>query len=208
MGVEWTEEQIALLYIHYPTSRADELQTIIGRSIKSIYSKANALDIKKDPNYKSKMISWVGKNNSGMFKKGQQPFNKGKKWNDYMTPEGQERLKATTFKKGQLPHTNTFDGNITTRVDKDGRMYKNIRLSKAVWQKYHQYVWEQVNGKIPDGMLVVFKDKNTMNCNIENLELITRKENMERNTIHRYPKELISTIKILANVKSKLNSNQ
>jgi hypothetical protein len=208
MGVEWTEEQIALLYIHYPTSRADELQTIIGRSIKSIYSKANALDIKKDPNYKSKMISWVGKNNSGMFKKGQQPFNKGKKWNDYMTPEGQERLKATTFKKGQLPHTNTFDGNITTRVDKDGRMYKNIRLSKAVWQKYHQYVWEQVNGKIPEGMLVVFKDKNTMNCNINNLEIITRQENMARNTIQRYPKELISTIKILANVKSKLNSNQ
>ena len=207
MGVEWSETQIALLHQHYPTSRAEDLKKIIGKSIKSIYAKANVLGIKKDPQYKSDMIRWADKNR-GVFQKGNVPFNKGKKWSEYMSPEGRKRLEATTFKKGNINHKNTFDGNVTIRRDSRGYYYKQIRLSKSVWQKYHQYIWEQVNGKIPDGMLVVFKDKDTMNCNIENLELITRKENMVRNTIHRYPKELITTIRILANVKSKFNINQ
>ena len=207
MGVVWNEAQIALLHQHYPTSRAEDLKKIIGKSIKSIYAKANVLGIKKDPAYKSEMIRWADKNR-GVFQKGNVPFNKGKKWSEYMSPEGRKILEATQFKKGNINHKNTFDGNVTIRRDSRGYYYKQIRLSKSVWQKYHQYIWEQVNGKIPDGMLVVFKDKDTMNCNIENLELISRKENMERNTIHRYPKELITTIRILANVKSKFNINQ
>jgi len=207
VGLVWNEAQIALLHQHYPTSRAEDLKKIIGKSIKSIYAKANVLGIKKDPAYKSDMIRWADKNRS-VFQKGNIPFNKGKKWSEYMSPEGREILKATQFKKGNINHKNTFDGNVTIRRDSKGYYYKQIRLSKSVWQKYHQYIWEQVNGKIPDGMLVVFKDKDTMNCNIENLELISRKENMERNTIHRYPKELITTIKLLANVKSKFNINQ
>jgi HNH endonuclease len=202
----WTEQQVDLLHQYYPTSRADELKKIIGRNIKSIYTKANAIGLRKDPKYKSDMIAWADKNRS-IFPKGHVPFNKGKKWDDYMSEAGKQAMQATIFKKGNLPHTNTFDGNITIRLDNKGRLYKHIRLSKAVWQKYHQYIWEQENGKIPNGMLVVFKDKNSMNCSIENLELITRKENMARNSIQRYSPELIQTIKILANVKSKLKSN-
>jgi hypothetical protein len=40
----------------------------------------------------------------------------------------------------------------------------------------HRWVWEQHNGKIPDGMIVSFKDNNRLNCDIDNLMLIPRGE--------------------------------
>ena len=39
----------------------------------------------------------------GQFQKGQTPFNKGKKWDEYMTKEGQKNSKKTQFKEGNIP---------------------------------------------------------------------------------------------------------
>ena len=48
-------------------------------------------------------------------------------------------------------------------------------------QVKHRWLWMQHNGEIPAGMCCVFKDKDTNNCVIENLMLITRKQNLFRN---------------------------
>jgi hypothetical protein len=45
------------------------------------------------------------------------------------------------------------------------------------------------------GHIIVFRDKNTMNCKIENLEMITRGENLKRNWLHNYPDEIKTLIK-------------
>ena len=45
---------------------------------------------------------------------------------------------------------------------------------------YHVYLWKKHNGKVPRGKIVVFRDRNPMNCVLENLELITRGEALER----------------------------
>ena len=45
----------------------------------------------------------------------------------------------------------------------------------------HRVVWELFNGKIPDGLCIDHIDGNTSNNKIENLRLLTHKENM-RNT--------------------------
>ena len=37
-------------------------------------------------------------------------------------------------------------------------------------------VWEKEKGKIPEGMYVLFLDSNKLNCNIENLALVTKSE--------------------------------
>ena len=39
----------------------------------------------------------------GQFVKGQTSFNKGKKWSEYMSEEGQKNSRKTTFKKGNIP---------------------------------------------------------------------------------------------------------
>lgn len=47
---------------------------------------------------------------------------------------------------------------------------------------------------IPLGMVVAFRDRNTLNCDIENLYLLSKKENMLRNQIHQYPDDLKQVI--------------
>lgn len=109
---------------------------------------------------------------SGQFKPGHRSWNKGKSVR--LNPKNE-------FKKGHLPHHTKFDGAISRRRDKNGKVYQFIRISLGVWKPLHVHVWEQVNGSVPAGMLVVFKDRNTLNTELSNLQLITRRENLVRN---------------------------
>lgn len=127
---------------------------------------------------------------------GDTPPNKGRKQVEYMTPEAIEKTKETRFKKGSFPRNTKYDGFISARKDKSGRVYQYIRLANRKWQLLHQFIWIQAHGPIPEKHIVVFKDKNSLNCQIDNLELITLEENMLRNTIQRFPEGLKQTIKL------------
>ena len=119
------------------------------------------------------------------LKPGNVPINKGKKQADYMSAEQIEKTKATRFQKGQTNHNELYDGAITIRNDhpdrNGGRTIKQIRLGKGKWQELQKYNWEKVNGPIPKGMVLACKNGDTMNCEPDNWELITRSENLQRN---------------------------
>ncbi|MNR41009.1 hypothetical protein D3C85_1593470 [compost metagenome] len=70
----------------------------------------------------------------------------------------------------------------------------------------HSLIWEEANGEIPTGHIVVFRDRNSQHLVLENLELVSRAENMRRNTIHRYPPELKDTIRLLGKLKKKIEA--
>jgi hypothetical protein len=140
------------------------------------------------------------------WKPKQKSWNAGKKMSEYCTAEFIKKFNRTTWRKGNIPHnTYAHDGVITIRKDKRGVPYKHIRISKGVWLPLHQHVWQQHNGAQPKGMCVAFKDRDTMNCNISNLELITRKENMLRNSVQRFPEEIRKTIHTIGILNRKLN---
>lgn len=44
------------------------------------------------------------------------------------------------------------------------------------WEFLHRAVWEEHNGPIPEGMVIIFKDNDKLNCDIENLMLVTKGE--------------------------------
>ena len=52
------------------------------------------------------------------------------------------------------------------------------RVSKTV----HRLVWLAWNGPIPDGLVINHKDENKTNNNLDNLELMTRAENLKYGT--------------------------
>lgn len=139
----------------------------------------------------------------GMYRKGNLPSNKGKNQEQYMSAEAIERTKKTRFKKGQMPHNTLAVGSEVKRVDKSGRIYTLIKVEgerKLILK--HIHIWEKHNNKkLPAGYNIVFKDGDTSNFKIENLECISDQELMRRNTIHQYPEDIIKSIKIL----SKLN---
>ncbi|TDO68766.1 HNH endonuclease [Flavobacterium chryseum] len=145
------------------------------------------------------------------FKKGHIPENKGLKQIDYMTPEAIENSKKTWFQKGHLPHnTAEKDGEIRIRYSHKKRgypPYKWIRISLGKWQMLHVFNWEKVNGKVPEGHIIIFKDKNTLNTEIRNLEMITFVENMQRNSIQNYPEDLKEIMLLKGQIKRQINKH-
>lgn len=193
------EQKIKDEYLDKPVKRlAAETGTTYGRIMR--FLKKHNLVIPPELIEKRKQDS--------RKKKGDIPFNKGMKQSDYMTPESIEKTKLTRFQSGQLPHNTKEDGVIVPRKDTTGRYYKYIRIAKSNWELYHRVVWKKHHGPIPENHVVVFKDSDSMNTNIENLELISMTENMLRNSTHHYPKEIIPSMVLIKQLENKLKSIQ
>lgn len=111
---------------------------------------------------------------TGCFEKGHIPMNKGKK----MPEEVYEKVKRTMFKKGNMPKQYRPVGS--ERVDKDGYIVVKIK-DPDVWVPKHRHIWESKHGSIPSGHIVIFKDGNNRNFDIDNLLMISRAENLIMN---------------------------
>ncbi len=104
---------------------------------------------------------------TGQFKKGNIPFNKGKK--------GLIGANITSFKSGKKPTNWVKVG--TERVTRDGYIevkYRDVYQGKKNWRGKHILLWEKVNGAVPEGCVIIFGDRNKRNFNIDNLLLVTR----------------------------------
>ena len=189
----------------YPFEPTKKIADDLGLSEGSVYNRAYAMGIKKDPVYlRSTQYppGYLG-GKATQFQKGQTPPNKGQK----MSKDLYEKVEKTMFKKGNKPMNTQPIGTIHQRKDTGGKMYLYIKLADSKWQLLNRYTWEQHNGPIPKGMVVVYKDGNYLNNDIANLLMITKKENMSRNTIQRLPKELQQVIRLKCKLIKKINNN-
>lgn len=98
------------------------------------------------------------------------PVNKGKKQEEYMTKEQIEKCKKTQFKKGHSLN----EKPIGTEKIKNGFVY--IKIAPKTWKPKHFWVWEQTHEKIKENQCLMFLDGNKLNCSLENLKLISKKE--------------------------------
>lgn len=202
----YTEEERNYLKQHYPHVQSSIIAEKLGVSVKSIWNQANAMGLKKTKECVAKMgrEKMADPNHPGrkhQFKKGIQVWNKGKK--GWCAP-GCER---TWFKKGHEPHNTNFDGH--TRISKDG--YLEVRVKKGEYKLLHRVVWEQEHGPVPESHCIVFKDNNPMNVRINNLKIITRADNMRRNSFINFPpqvRELIQVKKILTRNINKIQNHE
>lgn len=85
------------------------------------------------------------------------------------------------FSKGTLPKNTLQDQAITERKDAKGNVYKWIRISLGKWQPLHIYNWIAAGNTITPGHVLAFKNGNTCDPDVNNLELISRSENLKRN---------------------------
>jgi hypothetical protein len=188
----------------YPFEPTRKIADDLGVSESLVYNRAWSMGIKKDPVYLRSTqfpLGYLG-GKATQFQKGQIPPNKGQK----MSKDVYEKAKPTMFKKGSKPMNTQPIGTIHQRKDTGGKMYQYIKLSDSNWQLLNRYTWEQHNGPIPKGLIVVYKDGNYLNNDINNLMLLTKKENMARNTIQRFPTELQSLIKLNCKLNKKIKN--
>ncbi len=90
----------------------------------------------------------------------------------------------TTFKKGQFVGENHPSWKGGNQVMKKDCVYVNIGSNKR--ERRPKLVWEEVNGKLPEGFVIIHLDEDRYNDDIENLEAISRKELLARNRKKRY----------------------
>lgn len=171
------------MYMKY----TDEMRKFIFDNYKGISSRelADRFNAKFGANVTHKQMRFYKKNHklnsglSGNFPKGNIPHNKGKK----MSPDVYEKVKATMFKKGQMPTQHRPVGS--ERVNVDG--YIEVKVEEPnKWRLKHNVVWEQHNGKIPKDSVVMFLDGNKLNVAIKNLKLIKRSELLIMNRYNLY----------------------
>lgn len=195
--------------IRHKHSEAEDkflIENVKGISLKELTDKFNQkfnnnLSESAIANRKNKLKISSGVN-FGHFKKGNKPFNKGKKWDDYLSKEQQEKAKKTCFKKGNIPHN--YRQLFEERLDKNG--YIEIKIKEPdIWQSKHRYIYEQYYGKIPKKHKVIFLDGNNRNFDIDNLKLVSSAEEliMNNNKLRYNNKELTESGILIAKIISK-----
>ena len=191
----------------YPHENSKVIARDLNISLSKVYNMAFYLGIKKTPEYLKSMavisnLSERGKEHQ--YKKGLVPHNKGVK----MPDEVYNKVKRTMFKKGTKPHNTQPVGTINLRLDKNNRVYAYIKIRDSYWRLIHRVIWEQHNGPIPSKHIVIFKDGNALNWDISNLECISMKQNINNNSIQRYPGELQQVMKLTAKLNRKINGKE
>lgn len=193
----WTPEALAEVCRRYPHERTADIARDLGRSIGSIHGQANMLGLKKSPEYMREIhgahIADAGARYR--FNAGTAAWNKGIPGSTGNHPN----TKRTQFKPGRRPEEarnyqpigtlRILDGYLQRKITDDPALYPSRR-----WVAVHRLVWESVNGPVPKGMIVVFRPGMATTdpdlITIDRVELITRAENMARNTIHARNEEL------------------
>lgn len=165
-GHIYTDEEHSFMKSYVPGHSYAEIQKAFNERFES------TITIGRIKSYIGNHKLNTGRN--GCFKKGHVPQNKGQK----MPPEVFDKVKATMFQKGHITHNHRPVGS--ERVNVDG--YIEIKVSEPnKWRLKHNVVWEEHNGPIKKGSIVIFLDGNPMNIDISNLQCITRAEHLYMN---------------------------
>jgi hypothetical protein len=141
--------------------------------------------------------------NRTVFSRGATPWNAGLK--GYVAPgceKGWFKPNSDHLTKG-VGHERMKEGFIVIKVTNENKIARrNFKLK-------HRWVWENHHGKIPEGMIVSFKDNDKTNCEIDNLELIPRGEFTRLQKVYGWKNEhpdLKPIIRTIAAIDKKINS--
>lgn len=191
----YSQEDDELIRKLYPTTRAREIAVKLKRSEKSIVARAFKLGLRKDRAFMLECAK------AGQFKKGLIPHNKGKKWDEYVSKETQQKMLDTAFKKGNMPKQHREVGS--ERINKDG--YVEIKVAEPnKWKHKHVHLWEEHHGESAKGRVVYFIDGDKTNITIENLAIIDRSEHIHNSALSQ-PIELRRLYQLKGALKRQLN---
>ena len=139
---------------------------------------------------------------SGCFQKGNISFNTGTK--------GVMKKNKTSFQTGNKPHTWQPIG--TERITRDGYLQRKVTdtgSSKDDFVEVHRLIWEEVNGIIPAGNIVIFIDGDKTNITPENLELVSRSVHATRckYNYYSYPLELRPQLEAMIELRKQIRKS-
>lgn len=213
----WNSFEEEIVRQLYHTATNEEIGNLVDATAIQVFRKASQMGLKKPREWYQTVGAKTIKTEASKatrFQKGMVPWNKGVKGSTGNHPNSVR----TQFKKGAMSGAaqHNYRPIGSTRISKDGYLERKINDTHPVparrWVGVHRLVWEAVHGPIPEGHIVVFKSgMKTIDpdlITIDRLELISKAENMRRNTLHRFPKELARAIQMRGALNRKINEAQ
>lgn len=219
----WTPEMDRTLRRLYARQSAAECAATMGVSVRAIYFRVTVLGLHKPREWVAARARqrWAeGRHKAAQanfFKRGGEPFNKGRPMTEWMPPTSADKCSRTQFRKGQMAGAamhnwvpvgteKVRDGQLCRKVTDDHNVYPAAR-----WQPVSRLVWEAAHGPIPPGHIVRFRagmaTTHRDSITLDRLELVTRAENMRRNSYHtRYPKDVAQLIQLKGALNRKINN--
>lgn len=218
--MKWSDADLAVLRARYPHEPTRELAKDLGRGERAVYQQALKIGLRKTREYLASPIAgrWDGKRGGATrFKPGHESWNKGVKGSSGTHPN----CRPTQFKPGQRQGVavKLWKPVGTERISKDGYLERKVaeldatgltpveanRGRQRLWRAVHVLVWEEANGPLPKGHAVVFRNGDRTDRRLENLECVTRKELMLRNSYHRYPQPIPKLIQLRGALNRQVN---
>ena len=184
----WNADDVAMLTLLYPDLPTDLVANRLGVSVGATYKKANQLGVKKSAAYLAspeccRLRRGDGIGSGTRFRPGNSPWNKGTHF------KSGGRSNETRFQPGNLSGRALaiYQPIGTERLSKEGYLQRKVNDApprQSRWRAVHLLLWESVNGPLPEGCAVIFRDGNKKNITQDNLECVTRAELMRRNSVH------------------------
>ena len=200
----WTPAETRAVKRRYPHEPTADIARDLGRSVVTVYQRAALLGLSKTAAYLASPAAHRLDGVKGMgtrFQKGSTPWNKGTHW----TAGGRSAL--TRFKPGNV--SKRWDPEVyvigALRINTAGGLDIKVRKGLRAWDSLARYVWTTERGPIPKGYVIRVKNGDQDDTRIENLECISRVENMRRNTYHRYGKEIARVIQLRGALTRQIN---
>ena len=165
-----------------PVTFTDEVKEFIFQNYKGLFTQelVDLVNEKFGTTFTYNQIRHFKQNRklkSGVYQKGRH-FGKGKKQSEYMSEQaikniknGIQRAKDEGLFKGKKPHN--FEEIGTIKRDKNGLVKIKVGYPSE-WEYYRRYVWEQANGKIPEGHVIFFMNGDSTDFRLENLRCIKK----------------------------------
>ena len=199
------DTELRELYSDTPTA---EIARQLQRSVSSVYLRAYTFGLRKSQAYLASAAACRLHGVAGVrtrFQKGQTPFNKGLRRPGWAPG----RMRETQFQKGvrRGVAVQLYKPIGTERLSKDGYLERKVNDDlplQARWRAVHLVEWERVNGRIPAGHALVFRNGDKTDIRLDNLELITRAALMKRNSVHNLPQPLAQVVQLLGALNRKI----
>lgn len=201
----WGPADDAVLRRIYPHRSTSTIARQLRRSLPAVYGRAGLLGLHKSAAYLASpdacRLRRCGDDHPGkatQFKPGQVPSNKGLRRPGWSSG----RMQETQFKPGVLNGVAAarFKPIGATRMV-EGYLYRKVSSIPGPWtvnwKLEHVLMWERARGPLPAGHALVFRNRDRTDIRLENLECITRRELMARNSVHNLPKPLKQAVQLL-----------
>jgi len=198
-GKMWPKQVADFIAAHCKGLTTKQLTDMVNAEFGTDITTDRMLSYKKNHKLKSGF--------TGQFEKGHIPYTKGKRIEEFMSPDAIERSSRTYFKKGNSPKNRVPVG--TEVVKDDDYLWRKIAEPNK-WRQVHRLVYEQLHGSIPKGMCVTFLDGDRRNFSPDNLVLISQDENriLNHKGLRHTDKTIATTGIALARLESTINKKR